>query len=690
MSYTPQIINKVIPQNSSVVPLTSGQTYTGQFVDVSQHSSVVMACLTDKNGTLYIDFSPDGVNVDSTLSWAVVANINEVHRITITRQYCRLRFTNTSSEDQTFFRLQCLVGEHTPLTFGLAPPSLPNDWDSVVTRSVLTGENPQGSFVNERSSGYVFQTNTPLSGSGVYESGIISTDGYTQIETELVSDQPGVVTGTWYADAEGTQVIRTFMRPYSASDAGNYVYFSAPVFGPYLKYQYSNGTTPQTEFYFALRYLNQPISGQILGLTDFIPTNVVANLGRNVLVGQDNSKNFRNVPVDAHGDIRVNVHEPLTAFGELRTAELTPIIQLTMPYELNYDLISSGQSINLGSVTYNSGTTEAHINSGSDSGSTGVMVTRQLAKYRNGQGLLIRFTAKFTSGTTGNNQWMGWGDDENGFFFGYSGETFGILRRNNNVEYFTPQTSWIYDVMDGSGSLSNPSNQLLNPQNGNVYQIQLQWLGYGSIKFSIENGDEGEMASCHLIQYPNKNTVPSIINPTYPIRGESNNITNTSEVTIKTPSMAAFVEGQVKFTGPGYSISSSKETSANTNIITLSNPTTYKGKKNKTRILLSNLSLSNENNANNPVRYKLVRDGIITSPSYSGVSTYSVISSDVSGTYTASSGDRLFSAAIAKNQSNNINLLPYEIFINPGETLSIISLDSSTLSSVGLSWVEDI
>ena len=42
--------------------------------------------------------------------------------------------------------------------------------------------------------------------------------------------------------------------------------------------------------------------------------------------------------------------------------------------------------------------------------------------------------------------------------------------------------------MDGTG----PSKQTLDPEFGNVFKIQYQWLGFGAIIFSIENSVTGD------------------------------------------------------------------------------------------------------------------------------------------------------------------------------------------------------
>lgn len=99
----------VLTDNSTTTVLTSGQTYTGTWRDVSMFDSVMVACKSDVAGTLYIEFSTDASNADSILSYDVAAATNEVHRASITRQYFRARYVNNGT-NQTYFRLQAMAG----------------------------------------------------------------------------------------------------------------------------------------------------------------------------------------------------------------------------------------------------------------------------------------------------------------------------------------------------------------------------------------------------------------------------------------------------------------------------------------------------------------------------------------------------------------------------------------------------
>lgn len=102
--------------NSTSAALGAGATFTGRWEDCSFFPSIVVALKTDQNGTLYIDFSDDYNNVDSTLSFTITASLNEVHKITVSRTWFRIRVTNDSITPQTYLRASVILGDHGNLT----------------------------------------------------------------------------------------------------------------------------------------------------------------------------------------------------------------------------------------------------------------------------------------------------------------------------------------------------------------------------------------------------------------------------------------------------------------------------------------------------------------------------------------------------------------------------------------------
>lgn len=120
--------------NSSTSALSNGAVFTGEWEDVGAYSSVVVAVKTDQDGLYAVQFSPDGVNQDSTLTrYYRTSQIEPPHRFTITRRYCRVVFTNASASPQTYFRLQTLFGDKPDLNAPL-DSTVSQDFDSTLVR----------------------------------------------------------------------------------------------------------------------------------------------------------------------------------------------------------------------------------------------------------------------------------------------------------------------------------------------------------------------------------------------------------------------------------------------------------------------------------------------------------------------------------------------------------------------------
>lgn len=122
--------------NSTTTPLASGATFTGEWEQCFHWATLSAAVATDLDGTLQVQFSPDAVNVDSTLTYKIDAGVTEPpHKLEIFRRYCRVIFTNNGATSQTYLRLQTIFGMR-------AFPTVPRnaqinlDQDAIVTRSM--------------------------------------------------------------------------------------------------------------------------------------------------------------------------------------------------------------------------------------------------------------------------------------------------------------------------------------------------------------------------------------------------------------------------------------------------------------------------------------------------------------------------------------------------------------------------
>jgi hypothetical protein len=116
-----------------------------------------------------------------------------------------------------------------------------------------------------------------------------------------------------------------------------------------------------------------------------------------------------------------------------------------------------------------------------------------------------------------------------------------ILAGTDYTETFIPTGSFNIDKLDGTGT----SEMIINPQRGNVYEIDFQYLGFGNARFAVEDPNTGRFANCHMIKNANNRTTPVLKNPNVQIRLESSNNGNTSGVSVRSASMAGFITGEV-------------------------------------------------------------------------------------------------------------------------------------------------
>ena len=182
-----------------------------------------------------------------------------------------------------------------------------------------------------------FVTTALLASGATFDSGVLDADGKTQVQTEISASHDGTIDITFYSDAGGTDAVRTLSIPYVA--ANGYQFFAAPAFVNFIKYEFTNdaGVT-QTDFYYTTKFLTTAISPQLLTTNAFVAPAMVATLNRSILGGQNDAGNFNNVPLDNQNHLEVNVSNPKTSFDELMVANLSPVSQVTFPYNINTDI----------------------------------------------------------------------------------------------------------------------------------------------------------------------------------------------------------------------------------------------------------------------------------------------------------------------------------------------------------------
>jgi hypothetical protein len=125
------------------------------------------------------------------------------------------------------------------------------------------------------------------------------------------------------------------------------------------------------------------------------------------------------------GTSSVTIAGPLSGFGELEVVSPEPTSQVAFIYTLNPLLVTSYVYGAGAGVSLVNG--EAIIASGTAADSYARLISKKVAKYRAGQATMAKWTARFTSGSSGNRQMAGLYNIEAGYQFGYDGTAFGIL-----------------------------------------------------------------------------------------------------------------------------------------------------------------------------------------------------------------------------------------------------------------------
>lgn len=682
MSYIPSIQGLVDTNNSTTSPLGIGGVYTGTAIDVSKYQTIIINSFSDvasANNGVAIQFANTSGTPSSEfktfVTYTASAGNALIKKIPVVGKYFRLTYTNGGTA-QTTFRLQTLLQTDT----------------SNIQLSQTTTTSVLNSSITQITNGGTF--------TGQWE----NIQDYSQIIINIKIDRDISYQLEFSYNENGTPITTTF-GPYSLTANDDIPQLIAPV-GNYFRVIVSNNsgaTTTAVQIY--TKFSQLPCNLLTTRLNSEVKNNAPVTLNRSVLTCQTSSGLYKNALIDNIGALSVSNTTQTTAFGELSTAQPTPEAQILFTYGINPNLCTTG-------IT-NSGTINTTINglasisSAAGANSTAFIKSKRQLVYRTGQGGLGRFTCIFSSPTTTGIQIAGMGTDTNGYFFGYNGSNFGINHRNSaGTSVWIPQTTWNIDKMDGSNTtVTNPSGMTLVPTNGNVFQIQFQYLGFGAIKFFIEDDKTGIFTLVHKILYANLNVVPNLGNPNLSLYWKVDSGASGGVITIKTASGALFIEGMKKWLGPRYGKSVIKTLSGLSvvnpqSIFRIRNKITINtANDNKSQLKLRNISFSgiDDNKVNQIYSLSILNNANIATENFQSVSTNSIAEIDETTiVLPAQPGGvtniELFNAVVADSGNMFMDLTELDIFINPGEILTFVVAGTLNIPTIGLSccWSEAI
>jgi hypothetical protein len=239
-----------------------------------------------------------------------------------------------------------------------------------------------------------------------------------------------------------------------------------------------------------------------------------------------------------------------------------------------------------------------------------------------------------------------------------------------------PQASWNGDKLDGTGG----SGATLDPTKGNVYQIDIQHLGFGSIVFKVEVGHEGNNPSfvtVHAILSPNTRTTPTVTMPSFPFTMTAYSAGSTTNLTVSSGSFAGFIEGQRVFTGPRMTYlresSGFVGSTAATYypLFTVRNSLEYGGRANQ--VVINLLSISAAHDDATPVSFYLIRNATLTgTPAFASFATGSCSDWDTAAaTATITTNDQIIFSANTGQSASLFSQFMDDVTLQPGETITL-------------------
>ncbi len=644
--------NFVSENNSTSTALNNGETFTGKADNVSMFDSLVIALKTDQSGILYVDFSVDGTNFDSTLTFLIAANVNEVHRITITRKWYRIRIYNNSGSNQTYLRAQTIFGNYVALTSPLNG-SIQADADSIVSRSILIGKNDSGNYatVPIDTQGHLeVAIHSPRLPFGSIHteslSPVFQTDyvyGINQGQNKTVSSGSGSVTGV-----DGMAVCST----------GTTIYSQAVLLGrKRLRYRAGQGivgrftalfTTPVANSY-QLAGFGTSEAGVYFGYGN---TSDLSDTRFGVLYVTGGVRETRTLTITTASSTTQNVTVTLNGVAYTVAVTNSANIQRTV-YELSLGTYA-------GWDVYPSGATLVFVNksAGAKSGAYSI------------------------SGTT---------------VVGAFAQTIAGIA---STDTFIAQEDFNGDKLDGTGS----SGITIDPTKGNVFQIDIQYLGFGTVVFKVESAPIGNNATwvvAHTLNLPNTLIKPNFSNPSFPFTMAAYSAGSTTNLSVKSASVGGFIEGYKVLHGNRFSYYNQLTTVGASNyhaLFSVMNGLTYGGKANQAVINL--LSISGAVKHTSPVIYYLVRNAtLLGNPNFQTLSTNSCSVWDTAATTgTWASGDQLiWSGHLGEtgeldHHFGNGTFNAEEVTIQPGEMITLFALATAGTPSYvtgGLNTRED-
>ena len=208
------------------------------------------------------------------------------------------------------------------------------------------------------------------------------------------------------------------------------------------------------------------------------------------------------------------------SFGRLRTSDINNIFESTHVNSEQiefWDYATSGG----GTKTFEKNKARVVLSVGTANGDHAVRQTMNSFHYSAGQSMIIRLTGVLGSGKANLMSCLGYHNDDNGLFFRVKDGVFQVVIRSDVtgsvVDRFVNQSAFNGDKLDGTGA----SGITINLDKTQIFEVNYQWLGVGSISFYVHIG--GKQIRLHTFHNANEQDIVYMRTPHLPVRYEIKN-----------------------------------------------------------------------------------------------------------------------------------------------------------------------
>jgi hypothetical protein len=265
-------------------------------------------------------------------------------------------------------------------------------------------------------------TTTPLNTDITFTGTSIEVKDYSIVCVKVYAE-PSNADGTLYIEFSSDGTNWDDSHPVTIVDPTGEETQNFPIQDRYFRVRYTNGSTAnQTTLRLSTRFHSHQSTPPHHHLDETVKTHSLAQLVRAVIAGFDTNGNAANVGINDRGSLNVALTDPLSAFGDLQTAELVPDIQLRFHMGLNTNLASKVEH-GSATVTFDG---QANLASGTTTSSIGQLISNDVIHYAAGQGIECRYTTGYDNIAANTEMFHGAFTEGNGFGYGYNGTVFGI------------------------------------------------------------------------------------------------------------------------------------------------------------------------------------------------------------------------------------------------------------------------